>query len=55
MYGHGGEIAGFNAFAASDPKNKVTVVVWATLEPSVDGQGTASLIAKDLVDHLYAK
>ncbi|WP_309240949.1 serine hydrolase domain-containing protein [Nocardia sp. BSTN01] len=53
LYGHTGELPGFNTFAGSDPAHKVTVVVWANLEPTADGNAAASAIAKQIIEHLY--
>ena len=46
-------IPGFNTFAGTDPQNKVTIVVWANLDPTVDGRAAATLIAKSLIDEMY--
>ncbi|WP_227982029.1 serine hydrolase domain-containing protein [Nocardia spumae] len=54
LYGHTGELPGFNAFAGADPVHKVTVVVWANLEPTADGHAAASEIAKEIIGRLYA-
>ncbi|MGV9681051.1 serine hydrolase [Nocardia sp. NPDC003482] len=54
LYGHTGELPGFNTFAGTDPERKVTVVVWANLEPTVDGHAAASEIAKRIIERVYA-
>ena len=53
LYGHTGELPGFNTFAGADPVHKVTVVVWANLEPTADGHAAASEIAKEIIGRLY--
>ncbi|MGA8546261.1 MAG: serine hydrolase domain-containing protein [Mycobacterium sp.] len=53
LYGHTGEVPGFNTFAATDPKNKVTIVIWVNLDPTPDGRAAATLIAKALIDEMY--
>lgn len=53
LYGHTGELPGFNTFAGSDPAHKVTVVAWANLEPTADGSAAATEIAKHIIEHLY--
>lgn len=53
MYGHTGELPGYNSFMGSDPVNGVTLIVWASLAPSVDGRDPASTIAKNLIDTMY--
>ncbi len=52
LYGHTGEVPGFNTFAGSDPEHKVTIVVWVNLEPTADGRAAATLIAKDLIEQM---
>jgi D-alanyl-D-alanine carboxypeptidase len=54
LYGHTGEVPGFNAFAACDPEKKVTVVVWVNLDPTPDGRAAATLIANDLIEEMYS-
>ena len=45
--GHlGGKIPAFKIFTGTDPQNKVTIVVWVNLDPTVDGRAAATLIAK---------
>lgn len=53
MYGHTGELPGYNSFMGSDPENDVTLVVWANLAPGVDGRDPASTIAKNVIDRMY--
>ena len=53
LYGHTGELPGFNVFAGADPVHRVTVVVWANLEPTADGHAAASEIAKQIIERLY--
>ncbi|MFD4295510.1 serine hydrolase domain-containing protein [Rhodococcus sp. NPDC058532] len=55
MYGHTGELPGYNSFMGSDPDRDVTLVVWANLAPGVDGRDPASSIAKDLIEQMYPK
>jgi Beta-lactamase len=53
LYGHTGEVPGFNTFAGTDPQHKVTIVVWVNLHPTADGRAAATLIAKGLIDEMY--
>lgn len=53
LYGHTGELPGYNSFMAYDPENDVTVVVWANCAPSVDGRAPATTIARELLVHIY--
>ena len=55
LYGHTGELPGFNSFMGHDPDNGVTLVVWTNLAPTVDGRDPASEIAKSLIGQIYAK
>ncbi len=54
MYGHTGELPGFNTFMGSDPVNKVTLIVWTNLAPAADGRDPATTIAKALLGEIYA-
>ena len=54
LYGHTGEVPGFNTFVGTDPQKKLTIVVWVNLDPTADGRAAATLIAKDLIDEMYA-
>lgn len=53
MYGHTGELPGYNSFMGSDPDNDITLIVWANLAPAVDGRDPASSIAKNVIDTMY--
>jgi D-alanyl-D-alanine carboxypeptidase len=55
MYGHTGELPGYNSFMAHDPVNNITLVVWANLAPTVDGRDAATTIARSLILMLYAQ
>ncbi len=53
LYGHTGELPGFNTFAGYDPENDVTLIVWTNLEPSPDGSVPATTIAQKIVGQIY--
>lgn len=53
LYGHTGELPGYNTFAAYDPEREITVVVWASLAPSPDGRAPAVEMAKTIIGELY--
>lgn len=53
LYGHTGELPGYNSFMGYDPARKVTVVVWATNAPAVDGRPPATELAKVVIGALY--
>jgi CubicO group peptidase (beta-lactamase class C family) len=54
LYGHTGEMPGYNTFTGHDPVKGITLVVWTNLAPAVDGRDPASTIAKALIDVIYA-
>ncbi|MFJ4229070.1 serine hydrolase, partial [Paenarthrobacter nicotinovorans] len=53
LYGHTGELPGFNTFMGSDPSNGVTLIVWTNLAPAADGRDPAVVIARGLIGKLY--
>lgn len=53
LYGHTGELPGFNTFMGSDPANNVTLVVWTNLAPATDGRDPATKIARSLIGKVY--
>ncbi|RVW03845.1 serine hydrolase domain-containing protein [Rhodococcus xishaensis] len=53
MYGHAGEISGFNSFMGHDPDNNVTLVVWTNLAVAANGQGPATTMARAIIDSIY--
>lgn len=54
LYGHTGELPGYNSFMGHDPDNDVTLVVWTNLAPAVDGHDPATAIARELLGMVYA-
>jgi D-alanyl-D-alanine carboxypeptidase len=54
LYGHTGELPGYNSFMGHDPDNDVTLVVWTNLAPAVDGHDPATAIARELIGLMYA-
>jgi D-alanyl-D-alanine carboxypeptidase len=54
VYGHTGELPGYNTFMGHDPVNDITVVVWANSAPAADGRAPATEIAKALIGAIYA-
>ncbi|NKX56187.1 beta-lactamase family protein [Arthrobacter sp. E918] len=53
LYGHAGELPGFSTFAAHDPANHVTLVVWTNLTPAPDGRSPATTIARAVARQVY--
>ncbi len=53
LYGHTGELPGFNTFVGHDPVRDLTVVVWTSLEPSPDGRAPATTLARAVIEALY--
>jgi len=49
LFGHIGELPGFNAFMGYDPATELTIVVWTNLNQSPDGNQPASRIAAALL------
>ncbi|MGW6375934.1 serine hydrolase domain-containing protein [Rhodococcus sp. NPDC055112] len=54
LYGHTGELPGYNSFMGSDAESGVTLVVWANLAPGANGQDPASTIAKTIIEKMFA-
>ncbi len=55
LYFHGGEMPGYNSFIGYDPINEVTLIVWANLTLSLDGQLTANSIMLKVLDQIYVE
>ncbi|MCU1627995.1 MAG: beta-lactamase [Pseudonocardia sp.] len=53
LYGHTGEIPGYDSFMGYDPDRKITVVVWATNAPAADGRAPATELARTVISRLY--
>jgi D-alanyl-D-alanine carboxypeptidase len=53
LYGHTGELPGYNTFMGYDPVNKVTLIVWVNLGPNLDADGAGTKITRALIDQLY--
>ncbi|MFP3468302.1 hypothetical protein SB754_22680, partial [Leifsonia sp. SIMBA_070] len=54
LYGHIGEMPGYNSFMGYDPVNDVTVVIWGNLAPTIEGQAPAARVAAELLPFVYA-
>ena len=55
MFGHIGEMPGYNSFMGYDPVNDLTMVVWANMAPGTDGSAPAAALAGSLAKALYAQ
>ncbi len=53
LYGHTGELPGYNTFMGHDPDRDVTLIVWANLAPTPEGLDPATTIARTLVESIY--
>jgi D-alanyl-D-alanine carboxypeptidase len=53
LYGHTGELPGFNTFMAHDPARKLTLVVWSSLAAAPDARPPAVTIAREIITELY--
>jgi D-alanyl-D-alanine carboxypeptidase len=54
MYGHTGELPGFQSFTGHDPDRTTTLTVWTNLKAAPDGRAPAATIAQQLIGTLYA-
>lgn len=54
MFGHTGELPGYNSFMGHDPVNDVTIVVWGNLAPTADGSAPAARTVEALIPFIYA-
>ncbi|SNT45290.1 serine hydrolase domain-containing protein [Rhodococcoides kyotonense] len=55
LYGHTGEVPGYNSFMGYDPVNDVTMIIWGNLAPTADGNAPAARLAMDLIPYVYAQ
>jgi D-alanyl-D-alanine carboxypeptidase len=54
LYGHTGEIPGFQTFVGYDPDKHATLVVWTNLKASPEGDAPATEIARELIGRIYS-
>jgi len=55
VFGHTGELPGYNSFMGHDPRRKITIVVWSSLAAAPDGRAPAVEMAKAIIGHLYGR
>lgn len=53
LYGHDGQLPGYNSFMAHDPATKNTVIVLTSLYAGADGRQPANVIAMAIIQALY--
>ena len=53
LYGHTGELPGYNSIVGHDPERKITIVVWSSLNAAPDGRPPAVEMAKAIVAEIY--
>jgi D-alanyl-D-alanine carboxypeptidase len=53
MYGHTGELPGYNSFMGYDPVRQTTVVTWTNLNAAPDGRACAIELARATIEQLY--
>jgi D-alanyl-D-alanine carboxypeptidase len=53
LYGHTGELPGFDSFIGYDPARDITLVAWANLLNSPDGRSTGGTLSIAVTDELY--
>lgn len=54
MFGHTGELPGYNSFMGYDPNQAIAVVTWTSLAASPDGRAPATEMAKAVISQLYS-
>lgn len=54
IYGHTGELPGFNSVMGYDPQNDLTIVVWSNLGSAPNGDAVAITITRELIAQIYA-
>ena len=52
MYGHTGELPGYNSFMGHDPVRQTTVVTWTNLNAAPDGRAPAIELARTIIGEL---
>ena len=52
MYGHTGELPGYNSFMGHDPVRQNTVVTWTNLNAAPDGRAPAIELARTIIGEL---
>ena len=53
LFGHTGELPGYNSFMGYDPVNDVTIVVWGNLAPTATGAAPAARLVEKLMPYVY--
>jgi D-alanyl-D-alanine carboxypeptidase len=53
LYGHTGEVPGYDSFMAYDPKRRITLLTMANLVTAPDGRSTGGELAKAVIAKLY--
>jgi CubicO group peptidase (beta-lactamase class C family) len=53
VFGHTGELPGYNSFMGHDPRRSITIIVWSSLAAAPDGSAPAVEMAKAIIGHLY--
>ena len=54
VYGHTGELPGYNSFMGYDPVRRTTVVTWTNLSAAPDGRAPAIELARTIIGELAA-
>lgn len=53
LYGHTGELPGYQSFMGHDPERDITIIAWANTMTGPDGQLTANVLSTAAIDQLY--
>lgn len=54
LFGHTGELPGYNSFMGYDPENDLTLVVWSNLGSAANGDAVATTIARAVLGEVYS-
>lgn len=54
LYGHNGQIPGYNSYMGADPELDLTVIIWVNVAPTIDDKSPADLMAAKVVPLLLA-
>lgn len=49
LFGHNGQIPGYNSYMGADPEKGITVIIWANVAPNAEGKSPADQLAGTVV------
>jgi len=53
LYGHAGELPGYQSFMGHDPERDLTIIAWGNMMTGPDGRLTANVLSEAVIDLLY--